>query len=146
MWRLTLKNLRANVTRLIATGVAVITGTAFVATGLPYALDETLATLETLEMFPNVAALVAKPTILGGVGRIRQLASHNKPIVFSACFESGIGIARIAQLAAEYAPKRVAGLDTYSYLSEDVLIDRLRVDNWLLAVPESVTSTGTASL
>ena len=34
MWRLTLRNLRANLTRLVATAVAVITGTAFVAAGL----------------------------------------------------------------------------------------------------------------
>jgi putative ABC transport system permease protein len=34
MWRLTVKNLRANLTRLVATAVAVIAGTAFVSTGL----------------------------------------------------------------------------------------------------------------
>ncbi len=34
MWRLTLRNLRANLTRLVATAVAIIAGTAFVATGL----------------------------------------------------------------------------------------------------------------
>ena len=34
MWKLTLKNLRANLTRLVATAVAVIAGTAFVSTGL----------------------------------------------------------------------------------------------------------------
>ncbi len=34
MWHLTLRNLRANLTRLVATAIAVISGTAFVATGL----------------------------------------------------------------------------------------------------------------
>lgn len=110
------------------------------ATGIRYALDETLATTcDNLERFPNTTALVVKPTILGGGERLQRLARTGKPLVFSACFESGIGVARIARLSAQFSPDLSAGLDTYSFLSEDVLAQRLPIRDWTMHIPAEVT-------
>jgi O-succinylbenzoate synthase len=106
----------------------------FAATGMRYALDETLADRTSLDLFPNVAALVYKPTLLGGRQRIHEIVGMGKPIVFSACFESGVGIARIAQLASEFSPHVAAGLDTHSWLSADVVSAGLERSDWRLEI------------
>ena len=103
-------------------------------TGLPYALDETLTEDLPLDDFPNAVAMVLKPTLLGGRTRIAELAALGKPLVFSAAFESGVGITRIAQRAWEFARDVPCGLDTYSWLAEDMLKERLAVRNGRLFV------------
>ena len=108
-------------------------------TGLPYALDETLAECQDLQAFSNVTALIVKPTILGGRKRVDALAATGRQLIFSACFESGVGIAHIAQIASEYAPHCSAGLDTYSYLDRDVLASPLSFSNWILEVPDVIS-------
>jgi len=90
-------------------------------TGFKYALDETLLRAEAIDAWPNAAALICKPTILGGREAVERLAATGKPIVFSAAFESGVGIARIVQLAAEFSPEIPAGLDTLDWLADDLL-------------------------
>lgn len=90
-------------------------------TGLKYALDETLLQENRLDAWPNATALICKPTILGGKEAVERLAATGKPVVFSAAFESGVGIARIVQLAAEYSPQIAAGLDTLDWLTDDLL-------------------------
>ncbi len=94
----------------------------FKRTGIRYALDETLLHHITLERWPNAEAMICKPTILGGRQAIERLAATHKPIVFSAAFESGIGVARIVQLASEYSPGIPAGIDTLDWLSDDLLL------------------------
>jgi O-succinylbenzoate synthase len=107
-------------------------------TGCRYALDETLLERDTLDDFPNAAALIIKPTLVGGVADIDRLAGHKKPLVFSACFESGIGILHVGRLAARYAPDVPAGLGTYSHLEGDVLASRLVFDHWTLRLDQPV--------
>jgi O-succinylbenzoate synthase len=97
--------------------------TLFSKTGVRYALDETLLQHESIDAWPNATALVCKPTILGGRDVVQRLASTGKPITFSAAFESGVGIARIVQLAAEFSPGLAAGLDTLDWLTEDLLVE-----------------------
>ena len=92
-------------------------------TGVKYALDETLLHEQCLDAWPNAAALICKPTILGGRKAVERLAATGKPIIFSAAFESGIGIARIVQLAAEFSPDMAAGLDTLDWLADDLLLE-----------------------
>ncbi len=104
-------------------------------TQIPYALDETLTEQQTVGPFPNAAALVCKPTMLGGWERMKQVVAIGKPLVLSASFESGVGIARIAQWASELAPSVPAGLDTYAWLAKDVLTRRLDTTDWTLTVP-----------
>lgn len=95
-------------------------------THLPYALDESLIGGSTLEDWPSAAALVCKPTILGGRTEIERLASTGKPVVFSSAFESGVGIARIMQLAMEFSPSVPAGLDTLGWMAGDLLMESPR--------------------
>lgn len=90
-------------------------------TGIRYALDETLLRETHLQAWPNAAALICKPTLLGGRKAVTRLAALGKPIVFSAAFESGVGIARLVQLASEFSPQIPAGLDTLDWLSQDLL-------------------------
>ncbi|MEM9364437.1 MAG: o-succinylbenzoate synthase [Planctomycetota bacterium] len=97
--------------------------TLYFETGIRYALDESLMTLESLDAFPHVAALICKPTLLGGIDRISQLAATGKKLVFSAAFESGVGTIRVAQLAASLAPEVPAGLDTLDWFTDDLLFE-----------------------
>lgn len=103
-------------------------------TGCPYALDETLVETHDMEPFRHSAALVVKPTLLGGYTDIEPLRRHNKPLVFSACYESGVGIAHIARLVMRCGRDVPAGLDTYSRLADDVLRGRLDMCDWRLSI------------
>ncbi len=94
----------------------------FSKTGVPYALDETLTDNDQIDAWPNAAALICKPTILGGRTVVEKLAATGKPITFTAAFESGVGVARIVQLAAEFSPNNAAGLDTLDWLKDDLLL------------------------
>lgn len=90
--------------------------------GVRYALDETLLVEHDLTSWPSATALVCKPTILGGRDAVERLATTGKPIVFSAAFESGVGISRIVQFATEFSPDVAAGLDTLDWLEDDLLL------------------------
>ena len=92
-------------------------------TGVRYALDETLVTHQALDMWPHAAAMICKPTILGGRQSVERLVKTGKPVVFSAAFESGIGIVRVMQLASSFSPEVPAGLDTLDWLSDDLLLN-----------------------
>lgn len=104
------------------------------ATGLPYALDETLVDAVDLDRFPHVAALVIKPTLLGDPNQYDRFTSANVPLVFSACFESGVGIQNIARLAWHFSPTLAAGLDTYRWLATDTLRNSLDIEDGRLAI------------
>lgn len=92
-------------------------------TEVKFALDESLAETNDISVWPNATALICKPTILGGFDEISRLADSGKPIVFSAAFESGVGVSRVAQLASLFSPKLAAGLDTLGWLTTDLLAD-----------------------
>lgn len=92
-------------------------------TGVRYALDESILQQTSLDSWPNAVAMICKPTILGGRKAIERLVATGKPVVFSAAFESGVGIARIMQLASEFSPGIPAGLDTLDWLSDDLLLN-----------------------
>ncbi len=100
----------------------------FAATGIPYALDETLRETSDLSLFPHVAALIIKPTLMGSCASLIDLASHGIPLVFSSAFESGIGLGHVARLAELYAPQTPVGLDTYRWLAADVRVPRWDMD------------------
>lgn len=106
----------------------------FDATGIAVALDESLLELrpDDLEGRRAVGAVVLKPTLLGGAGRTREwiaraLEMNIRPVV-SACFESGVGILALAELAWSSTGDAVpAGLDTYRWLDADVVRPRIPV-------------------
>ena len=91
----------------------------FQETGLHFALDESVQEIGfVLRPEPGLAALVIKPTLVGGIRRIRQLINDASlagiRIVFSSAFESQIGVNLIARLSAEFVPGEEPGLDTLS--------------------------------
>jgi O-succinylbenzoate synthase len=112
-------------------------------TGIPYALDETLyqamaapegegGMASIYQLCEGVEAIVLKPTLIHLPGFAALLGGVGLParrIVISAAYESGIGIAALAHYAAVFSGAETpVGLDTYSWLEEDVLAQRLPLD------------------
>ncbi len=98
----------------------------------PLALDETLREhpLEKLLAIPTLQALIYKPTLHGGLSIARTLKTaaqkRHIDLIFSSCYESGVGIRAIAYFAEELnLTEKPFGIDTYRYLHEDVLKERL---------------------
>ena len=116
----------------------------------PIALDETLREISPadLSQFQGAAALVLKPTLMGGFEHCRQFALEGARLgmtsVVSAAYESGVGIHTLGRFAASLPRISAAGLDTYSRLESDVLTNGLdlsgfvfRADQPLPAIDES---------
>ena len=88
-------------------------------TGVHYALDETVQK-PGYRFSPEqgLAALILKPTLIGGINHCLNLVSQAKQAgvrtVFSSSFESSVGIHILQQLSAVYTPEELAGLDTIS--------------------------------
>jgi len=112
--------------------------------GLPVALDESLLEqpLESFRACRGACAVVIKPTILGGLRAAARLAAaataQGLTLVFSAVYESGVGIRALAHLAARWgAPEVAMGLDTYRCLAADVLQPRLAIHDGALDLSEA---------
>jgi O-succinylbenzoate synthase len=95
-------------------------------TGIPFALDESLQGVVPGE-FPvpeGLAALVIKPTMLGGFQRIMEFIDlareyRLKPVI-SSCFEVGPGFAELLKIAANIDfDQSASGLDTLRYVQQD---------------------------
>lgn len=116
------------------------------ATGIPYAIDESIYTIHDMVqgrsanrlhdrviagVVNGAAALVWKPTLIHtpNLGKLlfRDVSQgQSNRIVISAAFESGVGIAALANYAAMFAaPETPAGLDTYDWMEPDILRERL---------------------
>ena len=88
-------------------------------TGIHYALDETVQQPEyQFRPQPGLAALILKPTLVGGIDYCRSLIQQAKAVgvrtIFSSSFESSVGIRILQQLSALYTPGELPGLDTVS--------------------------------
>ena len=108
-------------------------------TRLPLALDESLVEGEvSLDDWSNVRAVVLKPMLLGAAldGWLERASAAGLQSVFSAAFESGVGLAHIARLADPNCP---AGLDTWRWLSNDLLAEPLRFAEGGVTVPASLS-------
>lgn len=95
-------------------------------TGLPIALDESLADSGSAVLAVSARAWVLKPTLQGGISGALRLCSlareRGATPVISASFESGVGIRSLAQLAAAVGDEDVpVGLDTGKWLSGDII-------------------------
>ena len=137
------------------------------ATGVPYALDESLAfiwrKLEGREKRPvpgdttaacaeniykHARCCIWKPTLLhgSGIGAALIRGGHTIPlhnIVISGAFESGIGISTLAHYAAAFANGgRAAGLDTYSRLDEDIIDPPLALGKGCCALDNFILTPG----
>jgi len=108
--------------------------------GLPYALDETLREPDfSWALFPHVAAVIIKPSLGGWPPPGWSMRRTDVPVVFSASFESGVGVWQIARLALQFASAVPAGLDTYRWLATDVLCPRLSFHAGQVRVPAQVS-------
>lgn len=91
----------------------------------PIALDETIRSLHPDSYFslPHLKALVIKPTLMGGMGKLISLLkrAQKKGIAFilSSSYESELGISLIAKLASRlHLPKTPMGLDTNQFFEK----------------------------
>jgi o-succinylbenzoate synthase len=100
---------------------------------LPVALDESLLEMSPAELplLPALKAIVIKPTLLGFERALRfARAAQDRGItaVISSAFESSLGLATLASMAAVIDGGRTpAGLDTLDWLKDDLLEPPMRV-------------------
>ncbi len=89
---------------------------------VPIALDEMLLMPEGVELSraPQVAALILKPTLLGGQADLLRWDFHPRRIL-SSSFESGLGLWHLASMAGDSEP---CGLDTGRLFASDTVHPR----------------------
>ena len=63
------------------------------------------------------------------------------PVVLSSAYESGVGTAAILEYALQDSNNYAAGIDTYSRLEQDVLLQRLPVSSGTAFMPEVRTAS-----
>ncbi len=103
---------------------------------LAIALDETLReiTVEELVRYRGAAALVLKPTLMGGFTICSRFAEAGALLgmksIVSSCYESGVGIFALGRFASSLDYIGAAGLDTYSHIKKDLLTTRLPLDKY----------------
>ncbi|MCC5843042.1 MAG: hypothetical protein JJU05_02195 [Verrucomicrobia bacterium] len=108
---------------------------------VPVALDESLLASVPggLAEHPQVKALVIKPTLMGDAEDrepwVRLAAETGKSLVWSSCFESGVGLWHLARLASETGGT-VSGLDTGRVFAEDLVEPRPLPKDGFLACAE----------
>jgi O-succinylbenzoate synthase len=118
-------------------------------TGIPTALDETLQNMKPgdLEAPEGLAALIIKPTLLGGFDRISgfiDLARERrlKPII-SSCFEVGPGFAELCKikLIIDF-DNSAAGLDTLKYLEGNLFLRPVAIEDGGIPVKNILDAAG----
>ena len=101
-------------------------------TGIAVALDEILSAETNWDFFPQLKALVLKPTLIGSLDKCHELANKAKAngvkVILSSSHESQLGNRLLALLAAEWSPEQAPGFDTLRYFSGTVLDDKQQVD------------------
>jgi len=114
-------------------------------TGVDLAIDETLREERAAELrgAPGVTTWVCKPALHGGIAAARRLgaeaAEAKIDVVISSCFESGLGLWALTQLAAcVQRPGTAAGLGTDRWIAEDVIdppfeaqTSHASIDDWI---------------
>jgi O-succinylbenzoate synthase len=119
-----------------------------VSTGLLVALDESLLKFNPQELndYTDMAAVVLKPTLLGGIERALQFARMAKSLglaaVISSSYESSLGILTLAHLAAAIGGQETpVGLDTLSLFEQDLLQVPLEIKRGNIILPDNSTDT-----
>ncbi len=110
---------------------------------IPLAADESVIEESRIEPLISWASVVIlKPTLLfSGLSHARLLAREAsrygiRPVI-SSCFESGLGVAALVNLAASLdIGDTPMGLDTYQWLAEDVLDRRFSLRDGAYSVSE----------
>jgi O-succinylbenzoate synthase len=111
----------------------------------PLAIDESFPqhlTLEELESFPTLKALIYKPTIHGGM--LNCLPLHDWTIkkgiqlILSSSYESDIGLAHIASMAHRLSIKPPLGIGTYHYLRKHLCANPLQFHHSFVTIPAKI--------
>ena len=118
-------------------------------TGIPTALDETLPGMKPgdLQIPEGLAAIVLKPTLLGGFGQIggfTDLARQHglKPII-SSCFEAGPGFAELCKIVLTIDfDDSASGLDTLKYLENNLFLRPVTIEDGGIPVGNLLDATG----
>lgn len=117
-------------------------------TMIPVALDESLTKLPLAEIqaLEGVDVLVLKPTLLGGIEKIWQIAQQAKAAgvrsVISSSFETGLGILTLANFAGCSARDHEAGLDTLKWFQQDLLNDKLVIAEGKIDISSRLIRSG----
>ena len=111
-----------------------------------WALDESLLLEEVgLPEFRRLSQLVLKPSLLGGLRITERWLDWAKQrgigCTISSTFESGVGMCSLLALAGARAHGSPAGLDTYSYLADDVITPRVQFRNGRVAIYQSFSKS-----
>ena len=110
--------------------------------GIPVALDESLLEhpFERLAKIQGIKAIVLKPTLLGGFRASSRLAHKARQFglqpVVSSSFETGVGIAGLARLAAAVSRDIPVGLDTYRWLATDIVLPMIETQKGYIDLEE----------
>lgn len=111
----------------------------------PLAVDESFSkdlTLEHLESFPTLKALIYKPTMQGGLQGCLQLSEWAKKrgitIVLSSSFETDFGLGLVASIAYRLALLSPVGIGTFNFLDESICTPPLHFFNSFVRVPAGI--------
>lgn len=122
-------------------------------TDLPIALDESIVGMDAsaIEPFDGLAALVLKPTLLGGLRAALRYASRADEIgvstVVSATFETGVGLRGLAHLAASLPEIRMpAGLGTSAWFAGDTTTPPFPSDSPLVDLEDCYEVSGSPEI
>ncbi|MDX6015943.1 o-succinylbenzoate synthase [Shewanella indica] len=102
----------------------------FKATGIRYALDESLLQSEFVpdcnDFASGLTALVLKPMLLGSLTRLQTLIEQAEAAgvraLLSSSLESSLGIADLEAVSALLTPNEAPGLDTLAPFGRDIIV------------------------
>jgi len=116
----------------------------FEKTHIPIAIDETLVQYrpEKLKLADWMNTFVLKPAAIGSLtdtlAYIHLAESNTRKIVISDNYQTGIGLTFLVRLAASLKKPIPMGFNTYNYLQEDLLMDRIQVSGGEIFVQDAL--------
>ncbi len=121
--------------------------------GLPLALDETTREIdpEDIANLDYIAAVVLKPTLLGGFERAAEFARAasklGAKVVVTSTFESPIGIAALAHFAAAYGTeKAAAGLETINWFQQQLVTTPISITDGKIILAQATDAAETIDM
>jgi len=109
---------------------------------IPVAIDESLKqhSLRDIKSLDGVETVILKPTILGGIEKITQMAeeaqAYGLHTIITSTFESGIGLRSLANLASCFSKHSAVGVDTGNWFKGDVVSKLLQTERGRLTIDE----------
>ena len=105
----------------------------FEKTHIPIAIDETL-----VQYRPEKLKLAAIGSLTDTLAYIHLAESNKRKIVISDNYQTGIGLTFLVRLAASLKKAIPMGFNTYNYLREDLLMDRIQVSGGEIFVQDAL--------